>query len=109
MNKDAFSERLREAMLKNNMRQTDLVEYCNARGLSLGRSDVSQYYNGKVVPSTERIDVIASVLGVEAAWLMGYDLSPQPHYISDDEWELVLYYRKASASRREIAKEILNK
>lgn len=67
--------RLREALSKKNMRPQDLA---NASGVS--KASISQYLNGTHSPSNISSGKMASVLGVSAPWLMGYDIP-----VSDEE------------------------
>lgn len=67
--KDSFSNRMRQAMAMQNMKQTELVEKTG-----LTKSAVSQYYSGKFEPKQKGIYLIAKALNVNEAWLMGFDV-----------------------------------
>lgn len=76
-----FKDRLRKAMNDNNLRQVDVVEkyenYCkknNITNLKLTRSHLSMYLSGKFEPSSPRIAILAKILEVSEAWLIGYDV-----------------------------------
>lgn len=60
------------------MKQSDILEaaikYAVEYGVKMNRSDISQYVNGKVVPSQEKLTVLSKALGVSEPWLMGYDV-----------------------------------
>ena len=45
--KEVFSERLKAAMKKQNLKQIDLVRAAQVQGIKLGKSHVSQYVSGK--------------------------------------------------------------
>ena len=47
--KEVFSERLKAAMKKQNLKQIDLVRAAQVQGIKLGKSHVSQYVSGKTV------------------------------------------------------------
>lgn len=69
--KEVFSERLKAAMKKQNLKQIDLVRAAQAQGIKLGKSHVSQYVNGKTVPRTDILLFLAKTLQVEEEWLIG--------------------------------------
>ena len=72
------SKRLKELMQEQNIKQIQIVELCQPLckkyNIRIGRNDISQYVNGKVEPSQDRIDLLAEALNVSEAWLMGYDV-----------------------------------
>lgn len=74
------SLRLKELMLKRNIRQVDILNaakpYCIKYGIKLEKNDLSQYVNGKVEPGQEKLTVLGLALNVSETWLMGYDVSP---------------------------------
>lgn len=61
--------RLRKAMDIRNMKQIELSEKTK-----IGKSAISQYLSGKVVPKQDKIYLMAQVLNVNEGWLMGYDV-----------------------------------
>ncbi len=63
-----FSTRLKEAMSLKGLKQ---VELCEKTGI--GKSSMSHYINGTHSPTTDRVYLIAKALGVNEAWLLGYD------------------------------------
>lgn len=67
--KDTFAKRMRQAMAILNMKQTELVEKTG-----LTKSAISQYYSGKFEPKQKGIYLISKALGVNEAWLMGYEV-----------------------------------
>ena len=62
------SERLRKALSIRNMRQADLCEKTK-----IPKSAISHYLRGSFVPKQDRAYIIAKVLDVNPAWLMGFD------------------------------------
>ena len=68
-NKDTCASRLRKGLVARNMTQADL---CRMTGIP--KSAMSQSYNGGLVPRQDRTFLIASVLNVSEAWLMGFDV-----------------------------------
>lgn len=81
MNKQNFSVRLNEIMKSRKLRQVDILErtkpFQKQFGVTLSKTDLSQYVNGKVEPRQDKLYLIATSLGVDPAWLMGYDLDNQ--------------------------------
>ena len=69
--KKVFSERLKAAMKKQNLKQIDLVRAAQVQGIKLGKSHVSQYVSGKTVPRTDILLFLAKTLQVEEEWLIG--------------------------------------
>lgn len=69
--KEVFSERLKAAMKKQNLKQIDLVRAAQAQGIKLGKSHVSQYVSGKTVPRTDILLFLSKTLQVEEEWLIG--------------------------------------
>ena len=63
---DIFKDRLNEAMKARGIRATELAQ---RTGLSKAR--ISQYVNGKFIPKSNAILLIAEALGVSELWLMG--------------------------------------
>lgn len=61
--------RLKRALSLRNMKQIELVEKTQ-----IGKSAISQYIAGKVVPKQDKIYLMAKALNVSEAWLMGHDV-----------------------------------
>ena len=72
---DIFKDRLTEAMKLRGIRASELAQ---RTGLSKAR--ISQYVNGKFVPKSDAILLIAEALGVSELWLLGKtsDMDPSP-------------------------------
>ena len=68
-NAGTFATRLKTTMRQRGLKQVDLVNAAEARGVKMGKSHVSQYVSGKTVPRAEILNFLAETLGVEAAWL----------------------------------------
>ena len=75
------SERLKEVMREQGLRQVDLLEkiepYASRYGVAIKKNQLSQYLSGKVMPRQDKLDVIAECLGVNPAWLMGSKGAPK--------------------------------
>lgn len=63
------AQRIREGLAARDMTQADL---CRITGI--GKSAMSQYANGSIVPRQDRTYLIAKALNVSDAWLMGFDV-----------------------------------
>jgi transcriptional regulator with XRE-family HTH domain len=61
--------RLREALTDRGMKPIELAEKAD-----VPKSMISYYLSGKSVPKADRIYKMAHVLGVNEAWLLGYDV-----------------------------------
>lgn len=92
MKTSTFSQRLREAMYIRQLNQTDLHSLTG-----IGKSSISTYLKGDYKAKQDKVDLLAKVLSVNPAWLMGYDVpmesvrpqnnystsSPSPGYIGE--------------------------
>lgn len=70
-NKD-FGLRIKHAMNVKGLRNKDVVDRCKNIGIVIHPSTVSQYLAGRFAPTEERVELMASVLGVDKNWLQGY-------------------------------------
>ncbi len=70
-----FAERLNEALTLRNMKPADLVAKSNNK---LNRPSISQYLSGKYDAKQDKLTIIAKILRVNEAWLMGYDVDMKP-------------------------------
>lgn len=64
-----FKDRLKQAMSYNNVKAADLCERGN-----IPKSAMSYYISGRSEPKSDRLYVIAKLLDVSEAWLLGYDV-----------------------------------
>ena len=100
------SQRLKEAMELKRLKQADIVRlaqpFCEAHNLKLNKSDVSQFVSGKVTsPSQWKISILANVLDVNEAWLMGYDVPMErtiKTLVTEPEFEKSLIAKLTSLS-----------
>ncbi|MBP3700102.1 MAG: transcriptional regulator [Oscillospiraceae bacterium] len=78
--KKTTADRLKEVMEERRLRQADIVAmcqpYCEEYRVKLGKSDLSQYVSGRVVPGQSKLFILARALNVNEAWMMGYDVDP---------------------------------
>lgn len=73
-----FAQRLQQAMKARGFRQTNLIQAAAVRGEKLGKSQVSQYVSGKVLPRHDTLELLATLLEVEPDWLAhGTEQSPE--------------------------------
>lgn len=79
--KSEFKQRLKMAMRDKGYRQVDLCdafnEYCRKNDITdckMGKSLLSMYLSGKNEPNSKRLAILAHLLGVSEAWLLGYDV-----------------------------------
>ena len=71
MAESIFSERFKQAMKNQNMKQVDLLRAAQADGVKLGKSQISQYVSGKAVPRENIGNFLAKVLQVDVLWQSG--------------------------------------
>lgn len=67
-----FANRLKLALLKNNMRPVDLA---NKTGIN--KAQISSYMAGRYMPKQDGIYLISNALNVTPSWLMGYNTSSE--------------------------------
>lgn len=93
MSKATTSERLQSIMEERGYKQRDILKkaepYCKRLNIKLGKSALSQYISGDVVPGKEKITVLSYALNVSEAWLMGFDVpreraTPIPDILKDE-------------------------
>ncbi len=71
------SERLNQLMESRGIKQVDLVNSINKYiedndlDVRIGKSAISQYVSGKVVPKQDKVFVMAAALDVDPSWLLG--------------------------------------
>ena len=59
---ETFADRLKNAMLKQGLRQADIIHEAQNCGIKLGKSHMSQYVNGKTIPRADILHFLAQVL-----------------------------------------------
>lgn len=78
MDKVNTSYRLKSIMNERNLRQIDILNltkpYCDKYNIKMNKSDISQYVSGKNEPSQDKLVILGMALGVNEAWLMGYNV-----------------------------------
>ena len=108
MKYELTARRIRQAMSEMNMSQQELADKSK-----IGKSSISHYVNGSNEPGNKSAYQMAKVLNVNPAWLMGLDVpmreveeSPKDGYISPEEMQLVLNYRNADETTREMIRRL---
>lgn len=71
MSKEAFAQRLGQAMSRKRIKQVDIIRAAENRGIKLGKSHVSQYVSGKTLPRENTLRFLAELLDVDEQWLRG--------------------------------------
>lgn len=71
----SFKDRLKQEMDNQGLKQVDLLNWiksiAEARGVSINKAYISQYLKGRNKPNGERLNIIATILGVTESWLTG--------------------------------------
>lgn len=104
------SERLRQIMDERNLKQTDILAltrpYCEKYNVKLGKSDLSQFVNGKVIPGQWKLTILGLALNVSEAWLMGLDVpmerktAPIPMEEDEHSKEFVELFNQLSTEQK---------
>lgn len=75
---ETTSSRLKFIMEQRGLKQIDILRlsepYCEKYKVKLGKSDLSQFINGKVVPGQWKLTILGLALNVSEGWLMGLDV-----------------------------------
>lgn len=78
MKSENTSLRLKKLMSEKNLKQVDILEkckpFCEKYGITMNKSDISQYVSGKTEPGSKKLTILSLALGVTETWLMGYDV-----------------------------------
>lgn len=77
-----FSERLKEAMQANRLKQTELSQMTG-----IDKSLISNYLKGTYRAKQNNLHLLSIALGVSEAWLMGYDVPKDRNAFGQDENE----------------------
>ena len=95
MKYEITAKRIREAMSDMGITQQELADRTN-----LGKSSISHYVNGSNEPGNKSAYILAEVLNVNPAWLMGLEVKKERE-IDDSErnaqaLDLLSRYEKAT-------------
>ena len=78
MKTENTSIRLKKIMADRQLRQVDILEkckpFCEMYGITMNKSDISQYVSGKTEPGSKKLTILGLALNVTETWLMGYDV-----------------------------------
>ena len=107
---EACGQRIAKALKIRNMKQTDLCKYAK-----VPKSSLSLYLSGAYEPKQNRIYDMAKALGVNEAWLMGYDVPmereeknlPQEPKLTEGEKMVLELFRSIPEERQPEALELL--
>lgn len=110
MKRFTTSERLKQIMEKQNLRQVDILNkalpYCAKFDVKMNKSDISQYLSGKSEPSQDKLVMLGMALNVTEAWLMGFDVPfERKDSAAKAEQDFDFYYKYSLLSQRD--KEIV--
>ena len=86
---ETTAERLQYFMRTYGLTQVDILKraepYCKKFNIKLGKSDLSQFVNGKVKPGQSKLSILGMALGVNEGWLMGFDIPMERNEKADPE------------------------
>lgn len=75
------AERLKQIMSESSLRKVDIIKksvpFQKSLHVKLGKSALSQYFNGKQSPDQDKIYLLSRTLNVNEAWLIGFDVFPE--------------------------------
>ena len=79
-----IADRLKEALTDANMKQIDLCRLAD-----IPRGSLSLYLSGAYEPKQDRVHRMAKALGVNEAWLLGYDVPKHRNKVQKKNDQLV--------------------
>ncbi|MGO4937376.1 S24 family peptidase [Fundicoccus sp. Sow4_H7] len=93
-------QRLQDVMAQRQLKQVDILRlsqpYQQEMGISMSKSHLSQYVNGKSQPDQYKLLLLAKTLDLDPAWLMGYEASDEtiPEQIYNISLTLNTYHQE---------------
>ena len=106
---ESCGQRIAKALAIKRMRQSELCKLAK-----IPKSSLSLYLSGAYEPKQDRIYDIARVLGVNEAWLMGYDVSmekekipPEEPILSEGEKVLLDLFRRVPEDKQELVLQMI--
>jgi len=86
------SERLKRIMAERHLKQADILRLvepiAKKYGDHIGSNALSQYVSGKVEPKQNKLFILSKALGLNEAWLMGFDVDPDRRKAHPEEYEI---------------------
>lgn len=104
MDNQLFAKRLKTVMSRQKLKQVDLLKAAAQKGVKLGKSQVSQYLNGKAAPRENIGHFLAEILNVDIQWLYGNDMESSQDCINKTEDESHTYILEGKSKMREYKK-----
>lgn len=115
MKKENTAQRLRYIMNERNLRQVDILNltlpYCKKYEVRMNRSDISQYVSGKVEPNQSKLAILGMALGVNEAWLMGFDVPmnrKSPTAAATDDFNLIDKFSRLTDDKQRIVLNLID-
>lgn len=92
--KAELKDRLKYAMELKDMKAIDVA---NASGIP--KNSISYYLSGRSEPKADRVYLLAKLLNVSEAWLMGYDVAMERSVDQKDVDETVALFNRIEKDR----------
>ena len=89
---EPFKVRLKKAMDLQTLKPVELAEKCG-----ISKSTVSHYMSGYTEPKSNRLYIMAKVLNVNEAWLMGFDVPMERNTYEDQN--IIAFEAKSDAAQ----------
>lgn len=107
---------MKSIMQDRNLRQVDILQltspYCKEYGVKMNKSDISQYVSGKVEPNQDKLAILGMALGVNEAWLMGYDVARERKEFSSEsaqkDIELIEKFSMLNQTDKQIIMDLMD-
>lgn len=105
-----FGRRLRTALKRQSMTQTELIRRAEAMGIKLYKGQVCQYAAGRIVPRPQVVRAFAQILDTNEAYLVGglaeEPAAPAPAAAHEEEGEVPAYTFKKSAKLEHVLYDV---
>ncbi len=103
MESSIFCKRLQWAIHKKGLKQIELVRIAQGQGIKMGKSHISQYLSGKIIPRKETLCFLATALDVSEEWLLGKeDLNKNDNNMGDT----TMHYIKKSTKLENVLYDV---
>ena len=97
LNSKEISERIRELLIKNNMKQVEL-----ARITGISKNAITNYMSGERIPDTQNIYLISTALGTTIENLL---TGKEKNNLTQEEEQIIQLYKKLN-DRNKIKAEV---
>lgn len=111
MTRATTAERLQQIMRERNLRQVDIIRLCDAYSMAfniiINKANLSMYCSGRVVPSQEKLFILACALNVSEEWLLGFDVPMERDIAKQKEYDSEAFFALMNPQDRILLFDVL--